>query len=116
MLQKMIPESTAKTRPQVVRDLRQMMESANPESMAQALAAMRDRPDHTPPLPANTVPTLIIVGDHDAITPPEIARKMQERMPHARLKIITGAGHMSPMEQPEQVNAAITDFLRTLPV
>jgi pimeloyl-ACP methyl ester carboxylesterase len=41
---------------------------------------------------------------------------MQERIPNARLKIITGSGHMSPMEQPEQVNAALTDFLEKLPV
>jgi 3-oxoadipate enol-lactonase len=115
MLQKMIPESTAKNRPQVVRDLRQMMDGANPESMANALAAMRDRPDHTSTLSTIQVPTLIVVGDQDAITPPEVAKKMQEKIPNAQLKIITGAGHMTPMEQPEQVNTTLTDFLHKLP-
>jgi 3-oxoadipate enol-lactonase len=116
MLQKMIPESTAKNRPQVVRDLRQMMDNANPETLAYALAAMRDRPDHTPTLATIKVPTLVIVGDQDAITPPDVARKMQEKIPNTQLKIITAAGHMSPMEQPEQVNTALTDFLHRLPL
>lgn len=115
MQQKMIPESTAKNRPQVVRDLRQMMDNANPQTLAYALTAMRDRPDHTATLATITVPTLILVGDQDAITPPDVAKKMQEKIPGAQLKIITGAGHMSPMEQPAQVNTALTDFLHKLP-
>jgi pimeloyl-ACP methyl ester carboxylesterase len=93
-----------------------MMENANPETLAYALAAMRDRPDHTPTLATIKVPTLVIVGDQDAITPPDDARKMQEKIPNAQLKIITAAGHMSPMEQPEQVNTALTDFLHRLPL
>ena len=115
MQQKMLPESTVKNRPQVVRDLRQMMDNANPETLAYALTAMRDRPDHTATLPTLKVPTLILVGEQDAITPPDVARKMQEKIPSAQLKIITGAGHMSPMEQPAQVNTALTDFLHHLP-
>jgi 3-oxoadipate enol-lactonase len=111
MLGKLIPEATAKSRPQLVRDLRQMMDTTSPQTVAHALAAMRDRADHTATLSTIDVPTLIVVGDQDAITPPDVARKMQEKIPASQLKIITGSGHMSPMEQPAQVNAAISDFL-----
>jgi hypothetical protein len=71
-----------------------MMDNANPETLAYALAAMRDRPDHTPTLATIKVPTLVIVGDQDAITPPDVARKMQEKIPNTQLKIITAAGPM----------------------
>jgi 3-oxoadipate enol-lactonase len=114
MLGKLIPEATAKSRPQLVRDLRQMMDTTPPQTVAHALAAMRDRADHTATLSTINVPTLIIVGDQDAITPPDIARRMQEKIPGSQLKIITGSGHMSPMEQPAQVNAAMSDFLHRL--
>lgn len=108
MIQKLIPEDARKSRPQLVRELMTMMESQRPASVAHALAAMRDRPDQTEMLPSIAVPTLIIVGDKDAITPPEVARRMHEQIPRSQLKIITAAGHMSPMEQPAQVNAAIS--------
>ena len=45
------------------------------------------------------------------ITPPAVAEKMQQAIPSARLAVIHGAGHMTCMEQPEQVNRAIRDFL-----
>jgi pimeloyl-ACP methyl ester carboxylesterase len=114
MLGKLIPEATAKSRPQLVRDLRQMMDATNPQTIAHALAAMRDRADHTATLATIDIPTLIVVGDQDAITPPDVARRMQEKIPGAQLKVVTGSGHMSPMEQPAQVNAATSDFLLRL--
>jgi pimeloyl-ACP methyl ester carboxylesterase len=111
MLGKLIPEESAKRRPQLGRDLRLMMEATRPETIAHALAAMRDRPDQTASLASIAVPTLIVVGEKDAITPPDVARAMHEKIPHSQLKVVTGAGHMSPVEQPEQVNAAIEQFL-----
>ena len=57
------------------------------------------------------MPTLVIVGDSDAITPPDVAEAMAKKISGAQLVTIRGAGHMSPMEQPEQVNAAIERFL-----
>ncbi len=88
-----------------------MMEGTRPQAIAHALAAMRDRPDQTDMLPNIAVPTLIGAGDQDAITPPDVARAMHEKIRGSQLRIFTGSGHMSPMEQPSQVNAAITDFL-----
>jgi pimeloyl-ACP methyl ester carboxylesterase len=111
MLGKLIPEESAKRRPQLVRELRLMMEEQRPHTIANALAAMRDRPDQTASLASIAAPTLIVVGEKDAITPPEVARGMNERIPRSTLKVVSGAGHMSPMEQPEQVNTAVEQFL-----
>lgn len=114
MLGKLLSDDTIRHRPQVVRDLRDMMESQPPTTLAHALAAMRDRPDQTDFLPSVAVPTLVLVGDADTITPPDIARGMQEKIPNATLEIIRGAGHMAPMEQPEQVTRAMRRFLESM--
>jgi 3-oxoadipate enol-lactonase len=114
MLGKLIPAETAQNRPQLARELREMMQSTRPETIAHALAAMRDRPDQTAMLAGIKVPTLIGVGDQDAFTPPDVARAMHEKIPGSQLRIFTGSGHMSPMEQAEQVNAAMSDFLKHL--
>jgi 3-oxoadipate enol-lactonase len=56
-------------------------------------------------------PTHLVVGDEDRLTPPAISRQMAERIPHARLTIIEGAGHLSNIEQPEKFNRAVLAFL-----
>jgi 3-oxoadipate enol-lactonase len=114
MMPKMLAEETPKSRPHPAQAHRQMMEASPPKTIEHALTAMRDRSDQTANLPSIPVPTLILVGDHDRITPPDVAESMRSKIPHARLTIIQGAGHMSPMEQPAQVNQAITRFLSSL--
>jgi 3-oxoadipate enol-lactonase len=57
------------------------------------------------------VPTHIVVGDEDRLTPPEMSRQMAERIPGARLTVIEGAGHLSNIEQPEKFNRAVLAFL-----
>ena len=111
MLGKMIPAETAAHRPTLAQELLEMMESTRAETIAHALAAMRDRPDRTGELALIKVPTLVGVGDQDEITPVEVAREMAAKIPGARLKVFTGSGHMSAMEQPSQVAAAVTEFL-----
>jgi pimeloyl-ACP methyl ester carboxylesterase len=111
MVPKMLAPAALSSRPDVVKQLRLIMENCPPHTIEYALAAMRDRPDRTSELAAINVPTLVIVGDADAITPPEGAEKMAKAIPGAKFELIRGAGHMSPMEQPEQVNRAIERFL-----
>lgn len=60
------------------------------------------------------VPTLILVGDEDVAVPPVYSQRLHERIPGSRLEIIPHAGHTSTVEEPEAVNAAITNFLGTL--
>lgn len=111
MLPKMLAADTIDHRPQLVRRMRQMMESCPPLTIEHALAAMRQRDDEVEYLPSIGDPTLIIVGDADVLTPPDVARRMQQQIPRAQLAVIRGGGHMSPIEQPGQVNRAMRSFL-----
>jgi pimeloyl-ACP methyl ester carboxylesterase len=91
--------------------LLQIMESCPAKTIEHALAAMRDRPDYTPLLPRLSMPVLIMAGEHDAITPPSMAREMQAAIDNAQLAIIPEAGHMSPLENPAAFAAAVETFL-----
>lgn len=57
------------------------------------------------------VPSLVVVGDEDRLTPPTMSREMARRIPGARLTVIAGAGHLSNIEQPEAFNRALLEFL-----
>ena len=61
------------------------------------------------------VPTLLVVGKHDPLTPPSLMRAMAERIAGAKLEIIEGAGHVSNVEQPEAFNQIVLSFLSALP-
>ena len=78
-----------------------------------ARACGTDRHDGS--LPSTiTVPTLIIVGEHDATTPPDASRAMHAKIPGSELHIIPDAAHMSAMENPDEVNRRILEFLHRL--
>jgi pimeloyl-ACP methyl ester carboxylesterase len=76
-----------------------------------ALAAMRDRPDSTPLLTSIAVPSLVIVGDADSISPPEEARAMAAALPAGELTVIASAGHLTNLESPPSFLAAVRQFL-----
>lgn len=57
------------------------------------------------------VPTHVVVGDEDRLTPPEMSRQIAARIPAARLTVIEGAGHLSNIEQPDKFNRAVLEFL-----
>ena len=63
-------------------------------------------------LAAIAVPTLVITGECDATAPPEVARRMAERIAGAQCVILAGAGHLLTMEQPEAFNTAVLAFLQ----
>jgi len=111
---KMLAPDTLSHRPAQVRALRQIMEACPPKTIEYALTAMRDRADRTDDLASIKIPTLILVGDADAITPPAMAQTLHERIAGSKRVVIQGAGHMSPMEQPAQVNRAIRNFVEGL--
>jgi pimeloyl-ACP methyl ester carboxylesterase len=86
-----------------------------PRAAASALRGMAARPDRTAALAQITVPTLVIVGEDDVVTPPADARQLAAGLPDARLIVIPNAGHVSPVERPDEVNRAILGFLGDLP-
>jgi 3-oxoadipate enol-lactonase len=76
-----------------------------------ALTALRDRPDSRPTLATIDVPTLVVVGEEDALTPPSDADELEEGIRRARLVRIPGAGHLAVIEEPEQFERALLHFL-----
>jgi 3-oxoadipate enol-lactonase len=89
-----------------------MMAAQPVEGIVGALGALRDRPDSRALLPGITVPTLVIVGSEDGLTTPADASAMAGAIPGARLVEVPRAGHLSPLENPRAVNAALREFLR----
>jgi pimeloyl-ACP methyl ester carboxylesterase len=111
MLPRMLDPHNAQIRPDLVIRLRQIMEGCPPATIANACLAMRDREDQVEFLSSIRVPTLLIFGERDAITPPAMGQAMHERIANSRLVVVPHAGHLSPMEQPNAVNEAISQFL-----
>ena len=72
------------------------------EAIAAASLGMAERPDSIPILPSIDVPTTILVGSADALTPPPMSEKMAEAIPGAELIVLDGAGHLSNLESPEE--------------
>jgi pimeloyl-ACP methyl ester carboxylesterase len=76
-----------------------------------ALAALGDRPDMTDAMRHVAVPTLLVVGAEDQITPPACLEAAEATIPGAKLLIVPAAGHLVPLEAPEVFNRAIVEFL-----
>lgn len=112
----MLPKLLAPQAPEPLREAVRALMAATPvPGLVGALAAMRDRPDSTDLLPAlQGLPTLVVVGAEDAITPPAAAEAMAKAIPGARLAVIPEAGHLSPLEQPEAFNRHLELFLQGL--
>jgi 3-oxoadipate enol-lactonase len=114
MRPKLFGATTHADRPAVVEHAKGLAESQTPTAIDGAIRAMRDRPDSTPLLGAIAVPTLIIVGQEDALTPPAESEGMQAAIPRATLVQLPRAGHLSNLETPDAFNAAVRAFLATL--
>jgi len=112
----MLSRLLAPSAPEGLREeVRAMMAAAPVPGLIGALAAMRDRPDSTELLPTLAdLPTLVVVGAEDVLTPPPDARALAKAIPGARLAEIPGAGHLSPLEQPEEFNRHLALFLGQL--
>jgi 3-oxoadipate enol-lactonase len=90
----------------------QIMTSSSPMGVAAALGAMATRPDSMDTLATITVPTLIIVGREDPITPVKDAEMMHHAIDGSMLAIIEEAAHMTPVESPGAFGMAVQQFLR----
>lgn len=105
--------ATSERKPEVIAELKTIMD--NPAAgIIGALEAMKQRPDSTPILASITVPTLVIVGEEDSVTPVETARALAESIPNAELVVVPDAGHLTNIEQPAAFNRALSTFLDSL--
>jgi len=111
MIPKLLGETTRRTRPDLVEQVRGWVVANSADAIAGAIRALMTRPDSTPLLSTIHCPALILVGDEDVVTPKPAAEEMHRRITGSRLAIIPGAGHLSNLEHPDAFNTALASFL-----
>lgn len=104
-------EDTIKNRSELFQSVLNRCKTNNLIGVKGALIAMLSRTDTTSYLSKINIPTIIIVGENDALTPPAVMKILHENIPNSEFVIIPEAGHMTPIEEPEAVNEAIRRFL-----
>ncbi|MGI0036955.1 MAG: alpha/beta fold hydrolase [Nitrososphaera sp.] len=102
---------TFNTKPDIIDEIRSIIRSNSPLGICGALLAMAGRTDTISALPKISVPTLILVGEHDAVTPPDAARHLRDRIPNSKLHLIENAAHMSNLENPIKFNGHLANFV-----
>jgi len=110
----MLGKTTRDKRPALIDELHRMLEAAPVEGIVGALEAMMARVDSTDTLATIDVPTLIVVGGEDVLTPPSESEILHEAIRGSRLEVIEHAGHVSNMERPAAFNHVLTEFLASL--
>lgn len=98
----------------LVDEWRDIMLATDPRGTAAAMRAMADRADSTKTFDSIKVHTLVVVGEKDAITPPEVALGMSNGIAGAKLEILPGIGHMSPVEAPDAFARTLKHFLAAI--
>lgn len=114
MLPKLLTPETVSKRPELVKRVRDMMLKTKPEGAAASLMGMAQRDDQSEFISSIIVPTLIVVGREDAITPVADSQTMHAKIAGSRLVVIDNAGHVSNLEQTEQFNEALHGFLNSI--
>src|SRR5205814_1426230 len=104
MLPKLLADETRQMHPGITAGVRELVLANSTEAIAGAITALMTRPDSTPLLSKIHCPTLIVVGDHDIVTPPEVSKAMSDAIRGSELEVIAHAGHLSNIEQPAAFN------------
>ena len=108
---RLLAPDTLENNARVVEKVRAMILESNPNGVVAALGAMRERPDSTPLLEKIEVPTLVIGGEEDGISSPEVMGAMAEKIPASRHVTLPRAGHLANLEAPEGFNGVLKEFL-----
>lgn len=94
--------------------IRSMADDTGPPAFVRQQTAIMGRADSRPTLAAIRCPALVVVGDDDRLTPPELALEMAQGIADARLEVVPESGHLSTLDQPERLNALLADWLSGL--
>jgi pimeloyl-ACP methyl ester carboxylesterase len=106
--------TTRAENPALIEDWKERFASIDVPSVTRAVSVLVERPSIVDQLAGVEVPSLVIVGEEDASLPPPISREIAEALPNASLVIIPKAGHLSALEQPDEVTDAMLEFLDSL--
>lgn len=114
MMPKLVHPATRTKKPDVVEFLTKMIMENSPDGAVAALAGMGKRPDMRGKLAGMGLPVLVAVGEDDVITPPDAGSRMAHAFAMSSYEFITGAGHASPLEQPEKFHKVLLEWLSTV--
>lgn len=92
--------------------VRRMAADTGVEAFRRQQTAIMNRKDARPDLAAIACPTLVVVGEHDRLTPAELAREIAEGIDGAVLRTVPRSGHLTTLEEPDAVNALLAEFLQ----
>lgn len=103
---------TFQTNPSLIQKTKKMILENSSLGIARSLLALISRTDTTESLAKIKVPTLLLVGKQDQLTPPSAAYLIKEQIPHAEMHVIPHAGHLSNLENPSEFNQKLLAFLK----
>jgi pimeloyl-ACP methyl ester carboxylesterase len=92
--------------------IQSMATSLGSEVFARQQRAIMSRPDSRPTLASIACPTLVICGEDDLITPPELASEIADGIKHAKLTLVAECGHLSTLDQPEEVTRLLVEWIK----
>jgi pimeloyl-ACP methyl ester carboxylesterase len=98
--------------PALNRLIRDMAGETGADGFVRQMTAIMKRPDSRPLLAGIGCPTLVLVGDGDELTPPEFSKEIAAGIPGARLAVVPHCGHLSTVENPDAVSAALAEWLQ----
>jgi 3-oxoadipate enol-lactonase len=110
-LPRLLGETTHKERPEVVARIRQRILATSPQGIADALAGLAARADSFPTLREVRVPSLVVCGAEDVLTPVAESEAIHKGVAGSRLEVIPRAGHLANLENPAAFDAALLSFL-----
>ena len=111
LVPRLIAASTRQYHPEVEVRIRRMIDAATSRGIAAASRGMALRADSTGLMSSIACPTLVLVGEHDILTPLGVAQEYRTKIPGAQLAVISGAGHLANLEQPEAFLDVVRSFL-----
>lgn len=114
MVPKLLGPTTQARRPAVVAAVRGWIEDQDVAGITDAITVLMTRPDSTPMLGSIRVPSLVVVGEEDALAPVAEMERMAAAIPGATFVTIAGAGHLANLEDPGAFNNALQDFLEAI--
>jgi pimeloyl-ACP methyl ester carboxylesterase len=112
MLPGLLGGTTQTDEPHLAREVREWALEAPADGVADALEALRTRPDSRPDLATITCPALVVVGEEDTLTPPDVARVIADGIPGAQYAPIPRAGHLANLERPRAFDAVLHRWLQ----
>jgi pimeloyl-ACP methyl ester carboxylesterase len=110
----LVGKTTRDKRPDIYDSIHRMMAQTAPEGIIGGLQAMIERPDSTATCATIDVPTLIVVGEEDVLTPPKEARVLHRAISGSRIEVLRQAGHLPNVERPAAFNTVVSEFLGSL--